>query len=205
MLNSNLGSPIQTLKSNVDVNTIMTPGVYTLDATCTNVPTAGWYILKVTMQKAGVATRYIQELFRMSASIHGMYYRIYDVSSWTAWEATPTRAEMDTVTGNLTNTLKSGANSIDNLIVGGYSTGSGNYFDLFVPLSTSGKDVTAASVSSSTIVFLPTQRVNFSSAPTITVLATTKYGVRLELAFPSTQVANASGTVYLIGLTLTCS
>lgn len=125
--------------------------------------------------------------------------------SWSGWEKLPTRAEMDALNSNLTNTLKSGANNIENLIVGGYSTGSGNYFDLFVPLSTSGKTVTAASTSSSTIVFLPAQRVEFSSAPTITVLATTKYGVRLELAFPSTQAANVPGTIYLIGLTLTCS
>ena len=106
---------------------------------------------------------------------------------------------------NLTNTLKSGANSIDNLIVGGYATGSGNYFDVFVPLSTSGKTVTAASASSSTIILLPGKRIEFSSAPTITVLSTTKYGVRLEISFPSTQTGNTPGTVCLIGLTLTCS
>ena len=114
-------------------------------------------------------------------------------------------AAISALNSNLTNTLKSGENNIRNIIVGGYSTGSGNYFDLFIPLNTSGKTVTAASVASSTVVFLPSKRVEFSSAPAITVQATTKYGVNLELTFPSTQVGNVPGTVYLIGLTLTCS
>ena len=114
-------------------------------------------------------------------------------------------AKLDAAYSGMTNYLKSGTNNIGNIIVPGYNTGSGNYIDCFVPCSTGGKTVTAASASASSLVYLPSKRVSYSSAPTITVLATTAYGVRLELAYPSTETANIAGTVYLVGLTITCS
>lgn len=115
------------------------------------------------------------------------------------------RAEFYSLSSKMTNYMKSGTNNIGNIIVPGYNTGSGNYIDCFVPCSTGGKTVSSASASSSTIVYLPTKRISFSSAPTITVLETNAYGVRLELAYPSTETANINGTVYLVNLMLTCS
>ena len=112
---------------------------------------------------------------------------------------------INALNSQMTNYLKSGTNNIGNIIVPGYNTGSGNYIDCFVPCSTGGKTVTAASASSSTLVYLPTKRITFSSAPTITVLETNAYGVRLEIAYPSTETANITGTVYLVNLVLTCS
>ena len=112
---------------------------------------------------------------------------------------------VNTLNSQMTNYLKSGTNNIGNAIVPGYNTGSGNYIDCFLPISTGGKTVTAASASASSLVYLPSKRVSYSSAPTITVLETTAYGVRLELAYPSTETANITGTVYLVGLVLTCS
>ena len=112
---------------------------------------------------------------------------------------------INALNSQMTNYLKSGTNNIGNIIVPGYNTGSGNYIDCFVPCSTGGKTVTAASASSSTLAYLPTKRISFSSAPTITVLETNAYGVRLEIAYPSTETANITGTVYLVNLVLTCS
>jgi len=112
---------------------------------------------------------------------------------------------VNTLNSQMTNYLKSGSNSIGNIICSGYNTGSGNYIDCFIPCSTGGKTVTAASASSSTLVYLPTKRISFSSVPTITVLETNAYGVRLELAYPSTETVNITGTVYLVNLVLTCS
>ena len=112
---------------------------------------------------------------------------------------------VNALNSKITNYLKSGTNNIGNIIVPGYNTGSGNYIDCFVPCSTGGKTVSSASASSSTLVYLPTKRISFSSAPTITVLETNAYGVRLELAYPSTETANITGTVYLVNLVLTCS
>ena len=112
---------------------------------------------------------------------------------------------VSSLNSKMTNYLKSGTNNIGNIIVPGYNTGSGNYIDCFVPCSTGGKTVSSASASSSTLVYLPTKRISFSSAPTITVLETNAYGVRLEIAYPSTETANIAGTVYLVNLMLTCS
>ena len=118
---------------------------------------------------------------------------------------TSLQAQVTALNSKITNYLKSGTNNIGNIIVPGYNTGSGNYIDCFVPCSTGGKTVTAASASASTLVYLPTKRISFSSAPTITVLETNAYGVRLEIAYPSTETANITGTVYLVNLMLTCS
>lgn len=112
---------------------------------------------------------------------------------------------VNALNSQMTNYLKSGTNNIGNIIVPGYNTGSGNYIDCFVPCSTGGKTVTAASASASSLAYLPTKRISFSSAPTITVLETNAYGVRLEVAYPSTETANITGTVYLVNLVLTCS
>ena len=95
---------------------------------------------------------------------------------------------VNALNSKITNYLKSGTNNIGNIIVPGYNTGSGNYIDCFVPCSTGGKTVSSASASSSTLVYLPTKRISFSSAPTITVLETNAYGVRLELAYPERTV-----------------
>lgn len=119
--------------------------------------------------------------------------------------ATSLQDQVTTLGNQMTNYLKSGTNNIGNVIVPGYNTGSGNYIDCFLPISTGGKTVTAASASASSLVYLPSKRVSYSSAPTITVLETTPYGVRLELAYPSTETANIAGTVYLVELVLTCS
>ena len=113
--------------------------------------------------------------------------------------------ELGSLSSKIKNSLKSGQNSIGNIIVPGYNTGSGNYFDFFVPCSTGGKTVTSASLADGTAIYLPTTIANFSSAPEVTVIGQTDYGVRLEVRYPSTNTPNVCGNIYAIELKLTCS
>jgi hypothetical protein len=118
---------------------------------------------------------------------------------------TSVQEQINSLNSKITNSLKSGQNSIGNIIVPGYNTGSGNYFDFFVPCSTGGKTVTSASLADGTAIYLPTTIANFSSAPEVTVIGQTDYGVRLEVRYPSTNTPNVCGNIYAIELKLTCS
>lgn len=150
------------------------------------------------------------------------------VDSWIFWnngiyKATQAISINDTLsTNNLTNIsngalnnieekldriegLKTGVNYIGNIFCAGYNTGSGNYIDVFVPINTNGRTVLSASALEGSIAFNPSGKVDFSVPPTISVLEYTNFGIRLEIAYPSTQNSNISATMYLLGLTVTCS
>lgn len=101
-------------------------------------------------------------------------------------------------------TLKSGETNVGNIICVGYNTGSGNYFDFFVPINAKGLTPISASASSDTVIFTPTGRISFPSQPSITVLGSTDNGVRLEVTFPSTQAPNICGTIYATILKIVC-
>ena len=101
-------------------------------------------------------------------------------------------------------TLKSGETTVGNIMCAGYNTGSGNYFDFFVPINAKGLTPISASVSSDTAIFTPTGRISFSSQPSITVMGATDNGVRLEVAYPSTQTPNICGTIYATILKIVC-
>lgn len=103
---------------------------------------------------------------------------------------TPKQTDVTALNSKITNSLKSGQNLIGNIIVPGYNTGSGNYFDFFVPCSTGGKTVTSASLADSTAIHLPTTIANFSSAQEVRVSGQTDYGVKLEVRYPSTNTPN---------------
>ena len=111
-------------------------------------------------------------------------------------------AKIDAVGGSA---LKSGTNSLGSVILAGYNTGSGNYVDACVPIIRNGKTITGVSMSSDTIVYTPTGRVDFSSAPTVTILSQNDKFVRIEVAYPSTQTKNISVTLYAVNLQITCS
>ena len=101
-------------------------------------------------------------------------------------------------------TLKSGETTVGNIICVGYNTGSGNYFDFFVPINAKGLTPISASATSDTAIFAPTGRIVFSSQPSITVSASMDNGVLLEVHYPSTQTPNICGTIYAIGLKIIC-
>ena len=101
--------------------------------------------------------------------------------------------------------LISGTNNIGGVICAGYTTGSGNYVAFFIPISTNGKTVTSVTVDDSSAVFLPTKRVDFSSAPTVTIQGTVKNGIRAEIQYPTTQTSNTCATLYLVNVTIVCS
>ena len=115
-------------------------------------------------------------------------------------------AKINTVNSKISAYLKSGTNNIGRVILSGYITGSGNYIDVFLPLNTSGKTVTSVTAveSNETRLFTVDGTVSFSSAPTISLVEKTNFGLRLEIALPSTQTPNRTATIYLI-LTIVCS
>lgn len=118
---------------------------------------------------------------------------------------TDLQEQVTSLNSKITNVLNSGQNLIGNIILPGYNTGSGNYFDFFVPCNTGGKTVTSASLENTTIIHLATTLINFSSAPEVTVMGQTAYGVRLEVRYSSPNTPNVCGTIYAIELKLTCS
>jgi hypothetical protein len=101
-------------------------------------------------------------------------------------------------------TLKSGETTVGNIVCAGYNSGSGNYFDFFVPIGAKGLTPISASATSDTAIFTSTGRISFSSQPSITVAASMDNGVLLELRYPSTQTPNICGTIYVIGLIIIC-
>lgn len=112
---------------------------------------------------------------------------------------------LNALNSNLTAYLKSGINSIGNIILAGYITGSGNYVDAFIPINTCGKTVTSISASKNTSVFTIDGNIRFSSAPTITLVERTDFGLRIDVTLPSTQTPNRNATVYLVALSVVCS
>ena len=115
--------------------------------------------------------------------------------------------KIDTAIGTLNSKigLQSGTNNIGGVICAGYNTGSGNYCDAFIPINTNGKTVTSVSADDSSCIFLGASRIDFSSAPTISVLGQTDFGVRVEISYPSAKTSNVCATVYLVALKIVCS
>ena len=101
--------------------------------------------------------------------------------------------------------LKTGINYVGNIFCAGYNTGSGNYVDVFVPINTNGRTVSSADALAGSIAFIPSGKIDFSNPPAISVLEYTNFGIRLEIAYTSAQNSNIPATMYLLGLTVTCS
>ena len=178
--------------SSGDLNNYKTPGVYAISTGVTNIPdNKPWGILEVLAVRQDT----IEQKYYNKTQI---FVRELRDGTWSTWEELALNSK-------ITNVLKSGQNRIGNIILPGYNTGSGNYFDFFVSCSTGGKTVTSASLVNGTSIYLPTTVANFSSAPEVTVLEQTAYGVRLEVRYPSTNTPNVCGTIYAIELKLTCS
>ena len=101
--------------------------------------------------------------------------------------------------------LDTGSNFIGEMICAGYNSGSGSYAELFIPINTNGKTITAVTATSNSAIYLPSERVLFSNPPTITVVGTHKNGVRIEIQYATAKTANICISALLIGVTLTCS
>lgn len=178
--------------SSGSLNNYKTPGVYAIGPGVTDVPsnTSAWGILEVLAVRQDT----IEQKYCYGTHIFVREFR----GTWSAWE------ELALIS-KITNSLRSGKNVIHNIIAAGYNTGSGNYFDFFVPCNTGGKTVTSASIAADSAIYLPTTRIGFSSDPEVTVIGQTNYGVRLEVKYPSTNTPNICGTIYAINVSLTCS
>lgn len=101
--------------------------------------------------------------------------------------------------------LKSGQNSIGNVILAGYNTGSGNYIDVAIPIIRNGETITGVSILSTSVVFSGSGRTTFSSAPAATIISQTDRFLIAEFKYASTQTANIPVTLYAVGMTITCS
>lgn len=116
------------------------------------------------------------------------------------------QAEVYALNDKISAYLKSGTNSIGNIILAGYITGSGNYMDAFIPINTCGKTVTSISANANlSAVFTIDGSVLFPSGPTITVMGITDFGIRIEVTLPTAQTANRTASIYLAGLKVICS
>lgn len=101
--------------------------------------------------------------------------------------------------------LQSGANYISSIICAGYNTGSGNYVDVFVPVNTNNKTVTSVTAGSTSVIFDANGRNTFTSAPTIAIVETTKFGIRIDITYESTKTQNIPANAYLLGVTINCT
>ena len=112
--------------------------------------------------------------------------------------------QINTLNSNIS-ALNTGSNFIAEMICSGYNSGSGNYAELFIPINTNGKTITAVTATSNSAIFLPSERVLFSNPPTITVRGTYKNGVHIEIQYDTTKTANICISALLTSVTLTCS
>ena len=86
----------------------------------------------------------------------------------------------------------------------GYITGSGNYFDFFIPVAVpDGVTVTGVSFTSASRCFANSRTVEIGTSATVS--QQTKLGILCEIQFSNTQTANNTATAYLISLQITCS
>ena len=97
-----------------------------------------------------------------------------------------------------------GTYNLGDIIAPGYVTGSGNYFNFWLPLKiTAGLSVTSASVSGGAFYAVggPITSGNFGS-PLLSSYTKTLYGSRFEFRFASTQTANRPGNLAITDLTI---
>lgn len=102
--------------------------------------------------------------------------------------------------------LKPGNNYIGKAVLAGYSTGSGNYIGVYLPIDTSHiSSITSVSISDTSVAFTTNGRVPFSAttyAETKEVLDT---GVFLEFRYPTTQAANTVANLMTNGMEIVCA
>ena len=115
---------------------------------------------------------------------------------------------LDGDTGKITsaNTPSTGAFTVNDVVVSGFTTGSGNYFKFSLPFANSATSASITSIdqtSSGTKVLLPntTLQTNFIDLTNSTVSSVTKDWITFEFKFNSTQAINTPCTVLLVNLT----
>ena len=105
------------------------------------------------------------------------------------------------------NKLYKGVNNTGKVIACGYNTGSGNYFDFFLPCDTSG--ITSVSVvlstASNAIFIAAGTRTALPQNTTLTAIFINDFGLTLEYNYDSTQTANQMGIFTSDNIKLTCS
>lgn len=186
------GKTFSTPQNSTNFNNITTAGAYCFDwianGTTYNRPVNQGGLLLVSIgYNAEIKTQ------QYTDTNGKVYIRGYHDNAWTSWQELAL------------NGLQSGTNNISGVICAGYNTGSGNYVDFFIPINTNGKTVTSITVDNSSSIFLPSKRIDFSSAPTVIVQETVKNGIRGEIQYATTQTANVCATLYLVGIKIVCS
>ncbi|MBQ6503542.1 MAG: hypothetical protein IJI57_06480 [Flexilinea sp.] len=114
-----------------------------------------------------------------------------------------------TITHNVS-FLHKGVNNTGRIILPGYNTGSRNYFAFFIPCNT--EDIASASA---VIEGNNTNRISIYVADaslyysenniTPTSLTISKYGLFLEIQYPTTRIAEKPGVLSAINIIITCS
>ena len=100
---------------------------------------------------------------------------------------------------------KNEAYGVSGVICSGYSSGSGNYFNAFFPCVSEGS-ITGCSFSNITLqVFFPdgTTRDHAYVDFTYSALSRTRFGIKIEFKFKSTQQINKQICVIFAGGTIT--
>ena len=100
--------------------------------------------------------------------------------------------------------LYKGTNTFATILASGYITGSGNYFDFFIPIKIpDGLTVTNIQYNNTSGCLF--NGSNISIGTTASVLSQNKAGIICEYHFSTTQAKSNSATASLINATITCS
>ena len=115
---------------------------------------------------------------------------------------------LDGSTGTITseNTPSTGGFTVNDVVIGGFTTGSGNYFKFSLPFANTATSASITSIdqtSAGTKVMLPNTvlQTNFIDLANSTVSSVTKDWITFEFKLNSTQSANTPGTIVLANLT----
>ena len=119
-----------------------------------------------------------------------------------------TTVSLDGDTGTIisANTPSTGGFTVNDVVVAGFTTGSGNYFKFSLPFANSATSASIISIdqtSAGTKVMLPnsTLQTNFIDVSNSSITSVTKDWITFEFKFTSTQTANTPCTVVLVNLT----
>ena len=115
---------------------------------------------------------------------------------------------LDGNTGTITseNTPSTGGFTVNDVVIGGFTTGSGNYFKFSLPFANTATSASITSIdqtSAGTKVMLPNTvlQTNFIDLANSIVSSVTKDWITFEFKLNSTQSANTPGTIVLTSLT----
>ena len=102
--------------------------------------------------------------------------------------------------------LKPGSNLVGKVILAGYNTGSGNYFDAFFPADvTHINSITSVTLASQSAVFDPTGKTDLSGSELSLTGNIQTHGVTIEGHYQTTKSPNVPISVLALGLTVVCT